>query len=152
VTFSISVTDAAYHTVHDYPGGAPALSSRLGIGSPRVLDNKVNPNSDSHKLTLGEAVKLQAITGDDRILHAMAYTLGFIAVPVCPFEGVSDMALLESYSKMMKEIGEFNAVFHDAFADGKLTRAEVNTMRIKHRDGVRAGEELLNRAESLIDD
>ena len=37
----MNITDAAYNTVHDYPGGASALAARMGIKSPAVLNSKV---------------------------------------------------------------------------------------------------------------
>ncbi len=37
----MNIVDAAYHTVHDYPGGANALAPRMGIKSPAVLNSKV---------------------------------------------------------------------------------------------------------------
>ena len=57
----MNIIDAAYHTVHDYPGGATALALRLGIKSPAVLNSKVNPNTDTHHITLVEAIKIMAI-------------------------------------------------------------------------------------------
>lgn len=64
----MNILDAAYHTVHDFLGGASALASRMGIKSPAVLNSKVNPNTHTHHITLLEAVKLMEITGDYRIL------------------------------------------------------------------------------------
>lgn len=147
-----SVTDAAYHTVHDYPGGAPSLAPRLGIKSPRVLDNKVNQNCETHHLTLAEAVKLVDFTGDLRILEAMAERVGQLLLPLPQLDLVSDTALLETYTNLFKEVGEFSAVFHDALADGRITRAEIDRMRKEMHDSFRAGEELLARAEALVDD
>lgn len=152
MTHANTVTDAAYHTVHDYPGGAPALAPRIGIASPRVLDNKVNPCQGHHKLTLREAEDLIAFTGDLRILEALAGRFGLVLVPVEPFNGVSDAALLDTYTRLMKELGEFSATFHDALADGEITADELERMRVEMRDFERAGEELLNRAAQLVDD
>ena len=36
----MNILDAAYHTVHDYKGGANALAPRMGIKSPAVLNSK----------------------------------------------------------------------------------------------------------------
>lgn len=152
MTTTSSVTDAAYHTVHDYPGGAPSLAPRLGIASSRVLDNKVNPHCDHHKLTLSETVKLMVFTGDMRILQAMGDQLGQLIVPLPMLDNVSDTALLETYTNLFKEVGEFSAAFHDALSDGKITRAEIDHMRKEMHDSFRAGEELLARAEALVDD
>lgn len=50
----MNVTDAAYDTVHQYPGGSEALAPRLGM-SAAVLRGKVNPNTDRNLLSLQEA-------------------------------------------------------------------------------------------------
>ena len=152
MTINSSVTDAAYHTVHDYPGGAVSLAPRVDIKSPRVLDNKVNDRCESHHLTLKEAVKIVDLSGDLRILDAWEERVGRVAIPLPQLEFVSDTALLETYTNYIKEGGEFAAAFHDALADGKITRAEIENMRKEMHDTFRAGEELLNRAEQLVDD
>ncbi len=146
-----SVSDAAYHTVHDYPGGAPSLAPRIGISSHRVLDGKVKPTDEYHKLTLDEACKIIALTGDLRILRAMAEENRQLLVPMVDCM-VSDAALLDTYTNLMKELGEFSGSFHDALSDGRITRAEFERMQKEMNDFFMAGNELLNRAEQLIDD
>lgn len=123
----MNYNDAAYHTAHDTPGGIPALSVRMGM-SPNVLQNKVNPTQEHHKLTLSEAVRMQALTGDVRILHAMASELGHVAVPVLGYEGVSDMELLDGYMDSITALGEFTAAFQLSIADGRVTPAEMARM------------------------
>lgn len=55
--------DAAYKAAHDYPGGTDALAVRLGM-TGAILRGKVNPNDSHHKLTLKEAIALDAIAGN----------------------------------------------------------------------------------------
>lgn len=75
----MNVNDAAHLTVHDYPGGSESLAPRLGM-SGAVLRNKVNPNNPRNMLTLAEADRMMRVTGDFRILQALAgehdFTLG----------------------------------------------------------------------------
>ena len=61
---------ACYHAAHDYPGGLPVLASLLNkpLGT---LQKKLNPNVDSHLLTLEEAAHILRITKDARILDAL---------------------------------------------------------------------------------
>ena len=68
-----SVLDAAYHTVHDYPGGAPALAARLGK-RPAVLCHEVapGPSNASAKFGLMDAMRIMAMTGDHRVLSRPA--------------------------------------------------------------------------------
>lgn len=72
-----AIEDAAYNTVHDYPGGAEALAPRMGK-SAKVLDSKVNRNEFKHHLTLHEAVQIMGLTGDHRMLRAICRHLGYL--------------------------------------------------------------------------
>src|SRR5690606_4424393 len=77
---SMNVIDAAYSTVHDYPGGAEALAARMGK-SAAVLRSKVNPNTSTHHLTLAEADEILGKTRDLRMLHALAANHGCVVLP-----------------------------------------------------------------------
>lgn len=72
----MNVIDAAYRTVHDYPGGSETLGQRMGI-SPAVLRSKVNPNTTTHRLALDEADQMMGMTSNYAILQAMAASHGF---------------------------------------------------------------------------
>ncbi len=131
----MNVTDAAYNTGHDYPGGLPSLAPRMGM-SPNTLQNKLNPSQSFHKLTLDEAMKLQVITCDHRILHAMACELGYVCIDGGNFENVSDQALLDLFTEQYAALGEFSGNFRKAFEDGVIDQREreqlsENVYRIK---------------------
>lgn len=145
----MNIHDAAYHTVHEYPGGSTSLAPRVAM-NPVVLNSKVNPHTSTHHLTLDEAMRIQAITGDHRLLRAMCEALGYLP-PVMRVTGlVSDAALLENYTRLMSELGEFSQAFHQALADGRLTAKEVDRLEDEMLDFFQAGEELVNRARSLV--
>lgn len=74
----MNTRDAAYLTGHHYPGGVPALAVRMGMDA-RELSRKLNPNTGS--LGLDEAIVLMTMSGDHRILHAMAEELGYVLAP-----------------------------------------------------------------------
>lgn len=147
----MNVQDAAYHTVHDYPGGAPALALRLGM-SGAVLQNKVNASQQHHKVTLDESVRMQEMTGDHRILHAMAQHLGYVCVRAGEFNGVSDEALLETFTALVAELGDLSRAFNDAIADGAITRKEEARIKQEFYEMQQAGAELVNRIAQLVDD
>jgi len=69
----MNVTDVAYDTVHQHPGGSVALAPRMGM-SDATLRGKVNPNTDRNLLSLQEADALMGKTGDFRILQGRART------------------------------------------------------------------------------
>jgi len=74
----MNTKDAAYLTGHHYPGGIPALAVRMGMDA-RELSRKLNPNTGS--LGLDEAIVLMVMSGDHRILYAMAGELGYTLSP-----------------------------------------------------------------------
>ena len=146
----MNVLDAAYHTAHDYPGGVPALSARMGV-SRNVLQNKLNPAVEYHKLTLEEAMRLQVMTSDPRILHAMAAEMGYVCIQMPDFEGVSDMSLLDSFMSVMKELGEFSAEFRKDWEDGEIRPQELERLRKEFYEMQQAGLELMQRIEDLAE-
>ncbi len=79
----MNVQDAAYRTVHDYPGGSESLAPRMGM-SAAVLRGKVNANNDRNVLSLSDADLMMGVSNDGQILHALAATHG-VGLP--PLEG-----------------------------------------------------------------
>jgi hypothetical protein len=118
----LSVRDAAYHTVHDFPGGAGALSLRLGMNSS-VLCHKVTPNYEARNhLSIEDACKLMTITNDFRVLHAMAREVNHVAISqeALPSNGVSmDMV------GTVKEFSTFLGAVTDSIEDGRITDNEM---------------------------
>ena len=118
------VMAAAYHTAHQFPGGIPALA-RLMVMSPNTLQNKVNLNNDTHHLTLREAVTMQDVSGDYRILHAMSARLHHFSVSMhTDSEG-------PTYQKITAFVGEFAdvlTVVNSSVADGHVSPNEMRTI------------------------
>ncbi|WP_282259688.1 phage regulatory CII family protein [Stenotrophomonas sp. PS02301] len=113
----MNVSDAAYDTVHQHPGGSVALAPRMGM-SDATLRGKVNPNTDRNLLSLQEADALMGKTGDFRILHALAATHGFVAQRVdAPASGTMICALLAASAAK----GDLAEVISSAMADGQIS-------------------------------
>jgi len=117
------VLDAAAQTVDQYQGGAESLAPRIGI-SAGILRNKVNVNNTTNHLTLAEANRIMAVTGDLSILQAMAaeHNCALIRIDNSDkaeslMHGVLDLGVAE---------GDFNRELHDALADGVITGNEMN--------------------------
>ncbi len=146
----MNIQDAAYNTAHDFPGGVSALAVRMGI-SANVLQNKVNPSQEYHKLTLNEAVKMQAITGDRRILHAMADSLGCVCIQLPSHDQAGDMELLDSFMSVVSELGDLSAEFQQSWADGKITPKEFERIKSEAYDVQARLAELLTRVERLAE-
>src|SRR5690606_28847711 len=120
---AMHVTDAAYATVHDYPGGAGSLAPRIGT-SQAVLNSKVNPNTTTHHLTLAEAVKLMVLTGDKRILHAIALETGDVVIEGAAAADDCEMAILGSLTGLFARTGQVGTAVHGALEDGRITERE----------------------------
>ena len=124
----MNITDAAYNTVRDYPGGSASLAPRMGIKSPAVLNSKINPNTETHHLTLAEASKLMALTGDFRILHALAAEHEKVAIDLPEIPECRDMELTDKVLCVGMKGGDVMSMFREIMADGRITSGEVRHM------------------------
>lgn len=142
----MDVMDAAYHVVHDFPGGAQALGQRIGKDG-RVLSAEVALNrtpGNTAKLGLRDALRIQSITGDCRILHAMAAQLHHVSWPLP--DATCATSTQDAYAAMATlatDFGHLVATTADAVADGTVTLNEVRQVRRQLGQLVAAGTHLL---------
>ncbi|MEO6518706.1 MAG: phage regulatory CII family protein [Pseudoxanthomonas sp.] len=148
----MNVDDAAHAVVHDYPGGSESLAPRLGM-SAAVLRNKVNPNCTTHHLTLREAQRITAITGDARILQASAQEMGgvYLDAPTTDDAAASDMAVLELVAAVGGTQGELFTTIHRALADGHLVPAELQLIKAAGGAAQAKIAALLRRFEGMVE-
>ncbi|MDW5417728.1 phage regulatory CII family protein [Iodobacter sp. CM08] len=138
-----SVEDAAYHCAHAYPGGVESLAPRMGIGA-QVLRNKLNPNTNSHKLTLAEADLLIGITGDKSVLHALAMTHGMVCVPLlADGQYACDTTVLEMVTRLWRLGGQVGTAVDETLEDHRVESGEVQKVREKVYSHVAALHELV---------
>lgn len=117
----MNIIDSAYQTVHDYPGGSESLAPRIGM-SPAVLRNKVNPNNSTHHLSLAEANSIMGVTGDDRLLHALAAEHGYTLQRTdAPESGSVICAFLE----VAAQKGDLSELIRDTLADQRVSPNEL---------------------------
>lgn len=121
IPLGMDVLDAAYHTAHDHPGGVPSVAQRMGT-SANTLQHKVSLTNATHHLSLREAVAMQEVTGDARILHAMAGSLGYACVSL-HVDGES--STLEQVMHLAQEFGEVLGSVNSAVADGRVSMNEM---------------------------
>lgn len=146
------VFQAFHRVVHDYPDGVEKLASRMAV-SPGTLYNKANLNESSHhKPTLGDAVLATLSTGDHRILHAFAYTVGEVCFPLPDLSRVSDSALLELVNNIGAEGGDLYRAINDGMADRRYTRAEHAKVKSEAYQFIAAICEAVGRLQGLIDE
>lgn len=146
---------AIYNTVHDFRRGelrgAAGLAELLGK-NPGTFANKANPAMPGHHFTAPELIAIMNQARDYRILHAVAHACHHSAIYLDDYSDVSDMALLDAYAAMHKEIGETAGVIREAIADGKITREEFNEIDREFTEDIRAMLELRARLQTLAVD
>lgn len=131
----MNLKDAVYHTVHDYPGGCESLAPRLkkpgeksGM-SPAVLRNKANPNTDTNVMSLDEADRIVGLTGDFRILHALAAKHDHVCIKIDADTPASDLAVLELVTHVWAANGSVGAAVDATLADNVVELHELNGVR-----------------------
>jgi hypothetical protein len=118
----LDVHEAFRSVVYGY--GVEEMASKIGMPTG-TLYNKANLNeSTSHKPSLADALLVQTISGDTRIVEVMAHVLGGAFVKVPEINVVSDVALLEMVTEIHVQSGRFHEEIKKALEDGKFTRQE----------------------------
>lgn len=136
------VLDAAYSLAYAYPGGVPALAARMGVNA-NTLKHKLNPNNDTHHLTLREAQAMQVFTGRLDILHAMADELGAVCTPATPdASGGDPLASIVAMTAAVADLGR-------ALAD-PLTRGAASSGGAVSRNEMRRAEAMGQEAIASI--
>lgn len=126
----MNLLDAAYNTVHDYPGGSQSLAPRMGK-SATSLSHEVTCTGTA-KLGLLDAAKITMLTGDLRILQAFAANQGQMLVPLPHLEAMSDDSMLR-LADAAREFGEMCTAVASTLADGVITDNELE--RIDRESG-----------------
>ncbi|RNE89856.1 phage regulatory CII family protein [Marichromatium sp. AB31] len=147
---SEALNRAIYDTAHDFPGGVPAMA-RLMAANPGTLFNKVSTTHEGHRLNVYEALAMQLLSGDLRILYAMAAELGQGCYTLGDFSDCSDADLLDRITTLGAARGAVDHEIHQAFEDRKITRAEAGQIRQRVEAAVRANLELLSRLDALAE-
>ena len=141
--------DAFYQTVHTAPGGCEAIAPRMGM-SATILRNKANPNSATNKPTLDEADRLMGITGDYRVLFALAENHGFVCTKIDE-QPADDVALMEVSADIWQKMGALGAEVHQAVADGRIEQHEVKAIEAAAFTMFRPVMQLLARVNGMAE-
>lgn len=120
----MNILDAFYNTVHRAPGGVESLAIRMGM-SAQILRNKALPSNTTNKVSLEDADRAMALTGDHELLHALARSHGFVCVRVEDDATASDLAVLEMVTKVWAASGEVGSEVHATLADGVVEKHEI---------------------------
>lgn len=120
----MNVATAASATVHEFNGGAEILGALVGIQAG-ILRNKVNPHNDRNHLTIDETMRIQRLSGDHRIIQAMAIELGYVMLPLdVQDEPASIEAATRTVLELARAQGDLSSGWLEAIEDDKITRNE----------------------------
>lgn len=146
----MTLQDAFYHTVHDYPGGCESLAPRMGM-TAAVLRNKANPHSTTNIPSLRDADVAMAITGNYAILHELASHHGHVCIKVDAEAPASDLAVLELVTKVWSANGDIGHAVDHALADGRVERRELLQVRAAIYRTQQAMHAMLARLEEMAE-
>lgn len=129
---------------------AQQLGHRLNISelarhmgkSPTILANKLNPDCDTHHLTLGEAVAITELSGDNGILESWAHLRGKVLVDI-PVGSMNDEELADQVMLIQSVFGQMMQTIYQARADGVIDRLEHSAIE-------RIGTEVAQQVIGLI--
>lgn len=142
----MNVIDAAYRIGQDYPGGAEALALRMGRPN---LSDELNPGRAGAKLGVKDAVEMQVLSGDFRVLLAMAAECGFLCVPLPSTGGPGQVVSAESVAQLAQEFADLMGSAVTAFADDKITGTELRQLELHSGHLVASLQSLLRQAVEL---
>lgn len=151
----MSPQDAFHHVCHDYPGSIEALAPRIGRGAAvlrnkATLDHGMTGVRRSHEPTLADVSSITRVTGDLRVLDALAAEIGAVVVRLPDVPGCGDDALLDLVLGCNREFGEVCAEIRASLADGEISPVEYDRINRETLESVRAQLELLDRLRGLV--
>lgn len=118
-----------YRIAHESPIGIESLAQRMGVGY-QVLNNKLNPNSTSHHLSVAELEMLADFTdGNLALAEYFAYKANAVVMPLPTDTVLGDMGLLDSYMSIDEANSLIAHKFRAAWADGSLTPSEFEGLK-----------------------
>jgi hypothetical protein len=145
----MSINDVLYRLVHSYPGGVKAVAARMGKNAA-VLQNKINPNCETHHPYAEDAAVIADITDSDDVADYYCERRNRVSIPVTQHQGASDMELLDLIISMENEKAEMLEVIRKSLQDGMIDASEAQRIRKEYLELVAAIAELISRIEGMV--
>lgn len=120
----MNVLDAAYHVVHDYPGGADSLAPRLNKAGG-VLSAEVRGRAGA-KFGLQTAVDVTLLADDLRILHAFAGACRQMCVPLPESVCLEEDDVLQALGEASQEFADLCGEVCQDMADNQISDNELD--------------------------
>lgn len=119
--------------------------------SAALLRNKVNLNQSINHLTLAEAVRMTAVSGDSRIVEAWARELGMTLIRLPEAENCADADVIELMAKTWETNGDIGREVNKTFEDGRVEQHEVKAVKLRVWDHIRTLFGLVGRIEGMAE-
>lgn len=144
----MNVLDAAFHTVHDRShGGSTGLAPRMGK-SHQALSAEV-AGKPGFKFGLQDAMAVQHLTGDHRILYAMAAELGHLCVPLPAVTADPGSPCAVKVSSVAQSFGDYMAGLVGSLADSDVSDNELAQAEALWGALVGAGQQMLKHMVAM---
>lgn len=132
-------------------GDVPGLAARMGYRTG-TLYNKADAGDDTHNQpTLRDVVLSTEITGDLRVVEALARTFGRATFDAGKYANTSDEDLLSLLADMGREVGEFHGALGEALRSRRFSGQAMQRLTAEGLDIVSALMTLLSRLEGFVD-
>lgn len=148
----MTIKHLAYRVAHDFSGSVAGLAALMDRGQ-QVLSNKLNPNNETHHLTISELEMLADFTNTNlAFAEFFAAKAGAVVVDL-PADDVivGDMSLLEAFVQSSIAAGDFAQEFQTAMADSRITQKELEKMRQKMFKHIALQLGVLKRIEAVAE-
>lgn len=141
------VMAAAMTLARHFPGGAAGLGNLMGKSN---LADELNPNLPRSKLGLDDAVEMELLSNDSRILRAHAEELRhFPPIPMPEGFDANAVPCMQAMAATLKEFADLVAAVTDALGDGQVTDPELLTARKEWDDVMVAGAVLMAQMAAM---
>jgi hypothetical protein len=145
----LTIKHFVYNVAHNFSGGVAGLAEFMGKGY-QVLNNKLNPNSTTHYLTIAELEMLADFTNSNiKMAEYFAHKAGAVVVQL-PNLPESDMGLLDLFLSASKEFADISSSFQTAYADGRVDAKEFEVISHEFDEALARIIELKSGIERIV--
>lgn len=151
----MNIRELLHRLVHETPGGVARVLEALNYGrkthmSAQMLNNKLNQYSESHTVNIQElALIADTLNLNLQLAHHFAEKANAV-VFVLPDVTENDMALLDGFMQITKELGDVGQRFQQAYADGEIDKRDAKILKKETDDAVAALLAFQKRVEGMV--
>ena len=146
---SLTIEQALYHSVTDYPGGAEAVAAIFGWNA-QVLRNSLNLHQPAHKPNLMHLKGILEATKDERILDAVGAMADGLFVQVGSVDcELPDDQILSDLLNTVDAVSKYSGVVRKSVADNKVNCDEWLDLQIGAQEAIRKIFVVLKRCEQM---